>query len=114
MVNYALLNSENIIEAVLAFENEIEDLSPFIEAQNLICDNRIVSSIKITEANKYWGVGMKYDNGKIIPVKPYTSWLWDDLLETWISPVPHPKELNAADRSSYIWNEESQSWEPEL
>lgn len=111
MVNYALLNSDNIVENILFFEFETEDLTPFIEAQNLVCDNRIVSSVKITQDHKHWGIGMKYENGKFISKKPYNSWLWDNLLEDWIPPVPHPTELNAENNLPYFWNEESQAWE---
>lgn len=111
MVNYALLNSEDIVEAVLTFESEMSDLSPFIEAQNLVCDGRIVRSIKVSNSEKFWGPGMKYDGEKIWPVKPYPSWVWDDMFDQWSSPVPHPSVYDAENTALYNWNEENQSWE---
>lgn len=112
MVNYAFLNNENIVENILVFDSEVEDMSPFLESQNLVFEGRITQVIKVESIHKHCAIGAKFENNNFTPIKPHNSWMWDDLLETWIAPVPHPMELNAADRSPYLWNEESLSWEP--
>lgn len=38
--------------------------------------------------------------------KPGPSWIFDEILEDWIPPVPRPTE-----NGSWAWNESSQQWE---
>ena len=45
------------------------------------------------------------DTGKFGPPSPYPSWTLDDQYQ-WTPPVPHPDG-----EGSYMWNEETQSWE---
>ena len=38
--------------------------------------------------------------------QPYDSWIWNDELIGWESPIPYPEDENF-----YIWNEESLQWD---
>ena len=38
--------------------------------------------------------------------KPASSWIFDEILEDWIPPVPRPIE-----GGPWAWNESSQQWE---
>jgi hypothetical protein len=37
--------------------------------------------------------------------QPYESWIWNDELIEWESPIPYPEDENF-----YTWNEEDQAW----
>jgi hypothetical protein len=58
----------------------------------------------------YAGIGFTYDKDRdaFIPPQPYASWTLDEASCLWEPPVPMP-----VDGNSYIWNEETQSWELE-
>jgi len=38
--------------------------------------------------------------------QPYDSWIWNDDLVKWESPIPYPEDENF-----YTWNEEDQNWD---
>lgn len=44
-------------------------------------------------------------NSKFYPPKPYSSWIPDETLNSWIAPVEYPNDEN-----DYIWDEDSVSW----
>ena len=52
-------------------------------------------------------IGSRYDKNKnaFIPKKPFNSWILDEVLCVWASPVPMPND-------GYIheWDEENQRW----
>ena len=54
------------------------------------------------------GYGYTYDEqlDAFIPPKPYDSWLLNELICLWYSPVPRPD-----DGLEYIWNEEKVQWD---
>jgi hypothetical protein len=56
----------------------------------------------------YAGFGYTYDESRdaFIPPKPYSSWTLNEETCQWDSPVPYP-----TDGESYIWNEETTSWD---
>ena len=56
----------------------------------------------------YAGIGFTYDEGRdaFIPPKPFASWVLDEDTCQWNAPVERP-----TDGKSYIWNEETLSWE---
>jgi len=55
----------------------------------------------------YAGIGYTYDKTRdaFIPPQPYPSWILNEETCLWDSPVPYP-----TDGESYIWNEETQTW----
>lgn len=46
-----------------------------------------------------------WDGTRFLPPKPYPSWIWNENMNTWISPITYP-----SDGGIYSWNEESASW----
>lgn len=110
MVNYAFIDENDIILSILYFEEEPLNIQEFIDSQNIVFNNKIKYTKKISESDKFWGVGMKINNEIIKPQKYYDSWIWDDMLDIWVSPVPHPSVLNSDDTNYYIWNEKEMKW----
>lgn len=55
----------------------------------------------------YAGIDFTYDSERdaFIPPKPFESWVLDDTC-LWVAPVPMPED------GEYVWNEESQTWDP--
>ena len=56
----------------------------------------------------YAGVGFSYDTTRdaFIPPHPFASWTLDEDTCLWEPPVEHPNDGN-----TYIWNEETQTWD---
>lgn len=44
-------------------------------------------------------------NDRFLPRKIYNSWIYDENLKQWVSPIPEPSDGN-----SYYWDEDSLSW----
>lgn len=59
----------------------------------------------------YAGVGYSYDVEKdvFIPPQPYPSWVLSPSMYIWKPPVAMPEDGN-----SYIWNEETKTWDMEI
>lgn len=57
----------------------------------------------------YAGIGGTYDaaSDAFIPLKPFDSWVLDETTCLWEAPVAYP-----TDGQSYIWDEDTTSWEP--
>ena len=57
----------------------------------------------------YAGVGYTYDANldAFIPPKLFDSWVLDESKGDWAPPVEYPDDGNP-----YVWNEESQQWDP--
>ena len=103
MVNYAFFNDQNIIVSVLEFEADPENIQEFIDSQNVVFDGQITFAKKITEEDKFWGIGMELIEGQIRPPKDFNSWLWDDMLDMWVAPTPHPSVLDTENTKNYQW-----------
>jgi hypothetical protein len=56
----------------------------------------------------YAGIGFTYDREKdaFIPPKPFASWKLNEDTCLWEAPVPYPE-----DDKSYLWNEDTLSWD---
>ena len=56
----------------------------------------------------YAGIDYTYDEDldAFIPPKPYNSWILDEKICQWNSPIPKPDDENY-----YLWNETAQAWE---
>jgi len=60
----------------------------------------------------YASIGTLFDpsigeDGAFFPPKPFDSWLPDRNTISWVPPIPIPD-----DGESYLWDEDSQSWQP--
>jgi hypothetical protein len=42
------------------------------------------------------------------PAKPFSSWIWNDESISWEAPIPYP---GGHGEPFYVWNEESQAWD---
>ena len=52
------------------------------------------------------GVGYTYTPEEgFRPIKPFSSWIWNEISKEWVSPIPMPDDINI-----YEWNEYIQSW----
>jgi hypothetical protein len=45
------------------------------------------------------------EDDRFYPPKPYPSWVWNNTINAWDSPIGHP-----TDELKTTWNEDSQSW----
>ena len=45
-------------------------------------------------------------DNRFYPPKPHASWVWNNTLNAWDSPIGHP-----SDESKITWNESSGEWE---
>ena len=71
-------------------------------------DQSIIQDDPARMRKNYAGIGYTYDESRdaFIPPKPYSSWTLNEETCHWDSPVPYP-----TDGESYIWNEETTSWD---
>jgi hypothetical protein len=135
MAYFAKLNSNNIVEQVIAIHNNelldngIESEEKGIafckslygqdtnwkqtsyntkEGKHYLSDNSGLSNTQEKAFRKnYAGVGYEYNQQKdaFIPPKPFNSYILNESTCTWDSPIPYP-----TDGKGYLWNEENQSW----
>ena len=114
MAHYAFLDENNIVTEVIVGIDEtelIEELSPEIWYGNFRNQTCIRTSYNGNIRKNYAGIGYSYDEERdaFIPPKPFNSWLLDEEICQWQSPVPYPSEV--PEGSFYIWNEDIVNWE---
>lgn len=114
MAHYAFLDGNNIVTEVIVGIDEtelIEDLSPEIWYGNFRNQTCIRTSYNGNIRKNYAGIGYSYDLDldAFIPSKPFNSWLLDEEICQWQSPVPYPSEV--PEGSFYTWNEDLIDWE---
>jgi hypothetical protein len=127
MASFAKLNSDNIVERVIAVNNN-ELLENGIESEN-----KGISFLKETFGkNTIWkqtsyntfanthklggtpfrknhaGVGFIYDINRdaFIAPKPFDSWILNENTCIWESPIAYPN-----DGKKYLWNETNKTWD---
>ena len=127
MASFAKLNSDNIVERVIAVNNN-ELLENGIESENkgisflkeifgkdtiwkqssYNTKAGIHTENKIPFRKNHAGIGFTYDEDRdaFISKKPYNSWILNEETCLWGAPIPKPK-----DEKSYTWNEQIQNWE---
>ena len=47
----------------------------------------------------------KNDTDEFIPIKPFSSWIWNEQTNSWTAPIQPPQ-----DGKRYKWIEETQTW----
>ena len=112
MVNYAFIDSNNIIVNVVGFDTTPSDeiMNHFIEIQAEVNKCIIKQVVVITDKDRGCGVGAIFQGGVLKPEKPYPSWVWNELNWIWIPPKLHPHALNNQDGHEYSWSEDSRVW----
>jgi len=127
MAHYAFLNENNIVVEVISGADEgstIEGLKPDLWYSNfrgMRCERTsyntrggvyyengepLSGSTKAFRKN-YAGIGFFYDEIRdaFIPPKEYESWVLNEEMCLWESPIPYP-----SDGFFYIWNEDKKEW----
>lgn len=109
-MNYAFIDSENIVRSVLYFEEAPEDISIFIQSQEVVTGHSPLIALEITEEYRHCAMGTEFTNNEFRPIQPYPSWIWDETKRLWAAPVLHPYLLSGVDSFNYEWDEENQKW----
>jgi hypothetical protein len=114
MAHYAFLDENNIVTEVIVGIDEtelIEELSPEIWYGNFRNQTCIRTSYNGNTRKNYAGIGYSYDLDldAFIPPKPFNSWILDETVCQWQSPVPYPSDV--PEGAFYRWNEDIVNWE---
>jgi hypothetical protein len=114
MAHFAELDNNNTVLRVLVVnnnelldENSVEQEQKGIDfLQSLFGGKWVQTSYNSTFRKAFAGIGSAYDADKDVfyPVKPYPSWVFDEVDWRWKAPVPMPTE------GYYAWDEENQNW----
>jgi len=102
--NYAFIKNGNVINTAV-FENPSNELLNRFK-NDFELDNIILATNKST-------IGGTYDGTKFWLPQPYPSWIKNEQLNEWESPVLYPV-IEEGSNESYIWDEETTSWIPVL
>jgi hypothetical protein len=116
MAHYAILDSNNIVTAVIVGRHEYEMLNGMLvdwesyyggkrTSYNMRGNVNLLGN-KLFRKN-YAGVGYKYDPilDAFIPPQPFPSWILDEETCLWNAPVNMP-----TDGQMYQWDEPTTSW----
>jgi hypothetical protein len=98
--NYALIQN-NIVTNILVFEDPTNELLDHFKNEFELDD--------IVLATDKTAVGGTYDGSKFWLPQPYPSWIKDEKLNEWQSPVPYP-EIEEGSDEFYVWDENTTSW----
>ena len=114
MAHYAFLDENNIVTEVIVGIDEtelIEGESPESWYGKFRSQTCIRTSYNGNIRKNYAGIGYSYnsDLDAFIPPKPFNSWLLNEDICQWKSPVPYPSDV--PDGTFYLWNEDIVNWE---
>jgi hypothetical protein len=114
---YVFIDANNLGREMLYFEQDPDDLTPFIESQCMIFNELTMQAVKIQPQHKIYGIGLIYNGTEFRPPQPYPSWIWDEEKLFWRPPVLHPDVWpyaisNPSGEENYTWNEATQTWDP--
>ena len=123
MAHYAYINALNKVVEVITGPDDghngksWEEWETFYSERKGITCKRTCKKTSLGEhkdggtpfRKNYAGVGYTYDSNldAFIPPKLFDSWVLDESKGDWAPPVEYPDDGN-----SYVWNEESQQWDP--
>jgi hypothetical protein len=118
MAHYAFLDENNIVTEVIVGKDEGEDGVDweqwYGEFRGQVCKRTSYNTVGGIHNNggtpfrkNYAGIGYTYDlqRDAFIPPKPYESWVLNEGLCLWESPVAMP-----TDGQMYAWDEDTTSW----
>lgn len=111
MAHYAFLDENNIVTEVIVGIDETETIEG-LDTETWY-GNFKGQACKRTSYNSnirknYAGIGYTYDitRDAFIPPKPFNSWVLDEDICIWNSPIPYPN-----DEKRYTWNEPNKTWD---
>jgi hypothetical protein len=117
MAHFAELDTNNVVTRVIVVGNpdcldengQESEAAGIAFCQSLFgADTRWVqTSYNGNMRGNYAAVGYTYDEqlDAFIPIKPYPSWVLNEITITWEAPVPMP-----SDGQVYVWDEANQAW----
>ena len=116
MAHFAELDTDNMVLRVIVISNnelldsdgvEQEELGKLF-CNKLLGGNWIQCSYNGSFRTRMAGKNYTYNAEKdaFIAPKPYDSFIFDDDLLAWVSPIARPDDGN-----QYIWDEEIENWE---
>jgi hypothetical protein len=111
-MKYAIINQNGIVENVIEFEEEVQDITPFLDSQKVVFNNDALTAVLITPEHTMYGVGQVFNGEYFMPPQPYPSWIWDDTKKFWVAPKIHPELLYGNNGAVWKWDEEAQEWIP--
>jgi hypothetical protein len=98
--NYAFIK-DNIVINIAVFEDPTNELLNHFKNE-LELDEIVLATDKAA-------IDGTHDGTKFWLPQPYPSWIKDQELNEWQSPVPYPTIEEGSDES-YIWDENTTSW----
>lgn len=117
MAHFAQLNENNIVIQIIVVSNQDTSTKDGVENENIgigFCKslfgedtNWKQTSYNATFRKNYAGIGYTFDAARdaFIPLKPYNSWVLNELTCQWQAPVAMP-----TDGQMYSWNEDTVNW----
>lgn len=117
MPTYMFIDSSSTVREMLYFEQDPDDMTPFLESQCMIFNDPDMQAVKIDSQHKIYGIGLIYNGTEFRPPQPYPSWIWDEEKLFWRPPVLHPDVWpyaisNPTSDENYTWNEATLTWDP--
>ena len=116
MAHFAEVNADGIVQRVIVVDNNDCKDAEGNESEAVgaaFCNTLLGGIWKQTSYNgnirkNYASIGYKYDEqlDAFIPPKPFDSWVLDEEICQWESPILYP-----IDGKDYIWNENIINWE---
>lgn len=100
MRNCAIIKN-NIVENVVVLDEKSEPAALKMFFPD--CD----AIVMVTESTGQAFIGEEYKSEKFVPVKPYSSWLFDEAAWQWIAPKPYPE---VADGFFAKWDNDLVDW----
>ncbi len=99
-ISYAFIKNNQVVN-VAVFEDPTNELLDHFKNEFEL--DKIVLATDKTEING------TYDGTKFWLPQPYPSWIKNEELNEWESPVPYP-EIEEGSDEKYVWDENTISW----
>jgi hypothetical protein len=99
-IDYAFIK-DSIVVNVAVFEDPSSELLDHFKNEFEL-DSIIIATDKTI-------IGGTYDGTKFWLPQPYLSWIKNEELNEWESPVPYPATEEGSDEF-YVWDEKTTSW----
>ena len=118
MAHFAQLDENNVVVQVIVINNNelLDENGNESEAKGIVfCQSLLGEDTRWvqTSYNKkfrkhYAGIGFTYRNDidAFVPIKKFSSWVFNEQSVIWEPPVPYP----VAEPYAYIWDEPTLSW----
>lgn len=127
MASYARVNQNNVVTYVTSIPDEmITDINGnqhedwaykhlYETIPDSLSDKWVQTSYDNEFRVRYAGLGFSYnkDLNAFIPIKPYNSWVLDENIADWQSPVgpaPQLTQQDIDDGLAYVWDEDTLEW----